>query len=213
MSTPGPTTQYTTNKESRNTRRGNRKVKFRRGNEGGASCSEQKDFKGETPEINAVLGIITKRLEQGVTFDKLQDVLKNYFLNDLIKSEDIVEIITDLKGPVTNVDTKHIPDDLTKKEEESKIKMTMWEIRVKRYINREEILIENTNKLYGIVIGQCTPALRATIKGDAEYEKMSSYFDTLWLLKKINKTTTGVDMKANPDLTLHDRIIIFLTTK
>ena len=87
---------------------------------------EQKDFKRETPKLNAVLGLITKRLDQGVTFDKLQDVLKNYFLNDLIKSEDVVEIITDLKGPVTNVDTKHIPDDLTKKEEESKIKMKMW---------------------------------------------------------------------------------------
>ena len=65
-------------------------------------------------------------MEQGVTFDKFQDVLKNYFLNNLIKEEDIVEIITDLKNPVTNIDTKHIPDDLTKKEEESKIKMKMW---------------------------------------------------------------------------------------
>ena len=50
-------------------------------------------------------------------------------------SEDIVETITDMNDPVTNFDTNHMPDDLTKKEEESKIKMNMWEIRVKRYMN------------------------------------------------------------------------------
>ena len=37
-------------------------------------------------------------------------------------------------------------------------------------------------------------------------------FDTLWLLQKLNKTTAGVDIKANPYLTLHEKIIILLTT-
>ena len=62
-------------------------------------------------------------------------------------------------------------------------------------------------------MGQCTPELISTIKGDAEYENKPSGFDTLWLLQKIKKTTSGVDMKANPDLTLHEKMIIFLTTK
>ena len=74
----------------------------------------------------------------------------------------------------------------------------------------KDILIENTNKLYGIVIRQCTPPLRSTIEGGAEYEKKSSDFDTLWLLQKINNTTTGVDMKENLDLNLHKQMFIFL---
>ena len=40
----------------------------------------------------------------------------------------------------------------------------MWEMRVKRYMDQEDILIDNINKLYVIVIGQCTPALILTIK-------------------------------------------------
>ena len=88
----------------------------------------------------------------------------------------------------------------------------MWEIRFKQYMDREEILVENTNNLYGIVIRECTPPLISTIKGDAEYEKKSSDFDTLWPRQKIKKTTAGVDMKANPDLTFHEQMIIFLTT-
>ena len=34
--------------------------------------------------------------------------------------------------------------------------MNTWEMRVNKYMDREEVLTENANKLYGIVIGQCT---------------------------------------------------------
>ena len=43
--------------------------------------------------------------------------------------------------------------------------------------------------------------------------KKSSDFDTLWLLEKIKKTTAGVDTKANPALTLHEQMLIFMTTR
>ena len=113
MSIPEPTTPANTKKETRNTRRGNRKGNVRCGNKGGVSWSGQKDFKGETPKINAVLDLINKRLDQGVTVNKFQDILKNYALTNFRKAEDIVETITDLKDPVTNFDTKHMPDDQT----------------------------------------------------------------------------------------------------
>ena len=69
-STPEPTTPTTINKETRNTCRGNRKGNLRHGNEGGASWSEQKDFKEKTTKLNSVLGPVTKILDQGVTFEK-----------------------------------------------------------------------------------------------------------------------------------------------
>ena len=72
-----------------------------------------KVFKGETPKMYAVLGIITKRLNQGMTFNKFQDVLENYFLKNFREAEDIIEQITYLNDPVTNFDTKDMPDDLT----------------------------------------------------------------------------------------------------
>ena len=74
---------------------------------------EQKDFKRETPKLNAVLGLITKRLDQGVTFEKFQNVLKNFH-----KAEDIVEMVTDLNDPFPNFETKNMPKELTKTEEE-----------------------------------------------------------------------------------------------
>ena len=80
-------------------------------------------------------------------------------------------------------------------------------------MDKEEVLTENLNKLCGIVIGQCTPPLRSIIKHDAEYGIKSSDFDTLWLIKNIKKTTAGVDMKVNPALTLHEQMLISMTTR
>ena len=111
----------------------------------------------------------------------------HYVLKNFHKADDIVEMVTNLNDPFPKFETKHMPKELTKTEEESKIKMKMWEMRVKKYIDREEVLTENANKLCGIVIGQCTPPLRSKIKGDAEYGKKSSDFDTFWLLIKKRK--------------------------
>ena len=79
--TPTPTSNY-----SGSTYKGNRRGSSRRGNEGGTRVLEKKYFKGETPELNAVLGLIIERLDQGVTFEKFQDVLKNYVLKNSHKA-------------------------------------------------------------------------------------------------------------------------------
>ena len=83
--TPTPTSN-----ESGYTYKGNRGGSSRSGNKGGTRGLEQKYFKGETPELNAVLGLITERLDQGVTFKNFQDILKNYVLKNFHKAEDIV---------------------------------------------------------------------------------------------------------------------------
>ena len=66
--TPAPSTSASatptpTSNESGRTYKGNRRGISRRGNEGGTRGSEEKDFKEETPELNAILGLITERLD------------------------------------------------------------------------------------------------------------------------------------------------------
>ena len=71
---------------------------------------------------------------------------KNYVLKNFHKAEDIVEMVTKLEDPCTNFETKHMPKDLTTTEEGSKIKMKMWKIRVKKYMDREEVITESLSK-------------------------------------------------------------------
>ena len=81
-----------------------------------------------------------------------------------------------------------------------KIKMKMWDMRVKRYMDWEEILIDNTNKFYGIGIGQCTPPLILTTKGDAEYNKIILFWHSVATPKnKENKRKCGHEVKFSFD--------------
>ena len=64
LKTPTPSTSASATptpmiNESGSSYKGNRRGKLRRGNEGGTRGSEQRDFKRETPELNAVLRLIT----------------------------------------------------------------------------------------------------------------------------------------------------------
>ena len=61
-------------------------------------------------------------------------------------------------------------------------------------------------KLYGLLWGQYSSALQATIKGINEYEDKSDNFDLIWLLIEIKKAISVIDLKANPRLTLHEAV-------
>ena len=54
--------------------------------------------------------------------------------------------------------------------------------RIKQFVSREYVLRSNMEKLYGLLWGQCSSALQATIKGINEYEDKSDDFDIIWLL-------------------------------
>ena len=74
-----------------------------------------------------------------------------------------------LEDPFTDFETNNAPVDLTEVELASPVRVKMWEICIKRYLDREWKLRGNLHKLYSVVLGQCTHALRSTLKGDPEY--------------------------------------------
>ena len=195
-----------TNTGARNGRR-----PFRR--TGQSSNRDTKSFVGETKELEVVLSLMTERVENAVSFEKFQEGLRNYVLKTYKKGEDIIPLVDRLEDPTSDFATRHEPADLTTEEMASPTKVKMWEIKVKRYMDREETLHENLNKLYAVVIGQCTNALRSTLKGDTEYVEKSNKFDTLWLLEKLKKVTAGVDAKANPVSVIHEQILSFLNLR
>ena len=179
----------------------------------GPSNRAVRDFSGETKEVEAVLTLVTEQVDKGVTFDIFQERLRNYVLKNLENGEDVIPVITKLEDPTTTFEENHAPGDLTEAELASPVKVKMWELRIKKFLSREWKLRGNLHKLYAVVLGQCTQALRSTLKGEPEYEIKYGSFDVLWLLKKLKKVTAGVDAKANPILVLHEQIIGFFNIR
>ena len=44
---------------------------------------------------------------------------------------------------------------------------------------------DNAEKLYGIIMGQCTESLKSEIKGEDTYKNAEMDSDALWLMKTI----------------------------
>ena len=74
----------------------------------------KKTLREKRTKLNVILRLITENLDQGVTFEKFQDILKNYVLKNFHKAEDIFEMVTDLNNPFPNFETKHMQKEFTK---------------------------------------------------------------------------------------------------
>jgi len=174
--------------------------------------SDLRNFVGETSELEFVLTLVSEKCDKGVTFDVFQEKLKNYVLKKFEKSKDVTPLVTELSDPTVDFETNHCPLDLSDAKAANPMQVRKWEYKYKKFIDRREKLDDNMNKVYGLVIGQCSPALRSTLKGDSEYDVRLSTYDSLWLLKKLKTITAGVDTKGNKAVTLHERTVVLFTT-
>ena len=64
----------------------------------------------------------------------------------------------------------------------------------------------NLQKVYGIMWGQTSSALRSTLRGLDDFETKSKKLDALWLIDQMKKATTGIDSKDNSRVILHDAV-------
>ena len=115
-----------------------------------------------------------------------------------------------LEDPTTVFEKNHAPGDLKEEYLKSTIKVKMWELHIKQYLSREWKIRGNIHRVYAIILGKFTQALRSTLKGDPEYVAKSEMFVILWLLLQLKKMTAGVNAKANQVLVLQEHIISFL---
>jgi len=91
--------------------------------------------------------------------------------------------------------------------------MKQSKMKYKQFIIRKKILQKNVTKVHGLVIGQCTPAIKSAIKTDKDFKSKPEIFEALWLLKSVKTVSSGVDIKVNPALTLHEQLLTFLTMR
>ena len=66
------------------------------------------------------------------------------------------------------------------------------------------------NKTYGMLFAQCNPSLQSVLKIVPDYEKISNYCNFLCLMEEL-KNTAGLYVKMNPNLSLIEKLISFIT--
>ena len=105
-------------------------------------------------------------------------------------------------GSDENILRGGILKDLDEERSKSILNTKRIELALTRYMDREEKIRENMNKIYGIVFGKCTPSLQSVMKGFLDYENESKYYDCLWIMEELKKIKAGVEIKANPSMSI-----------
>jgi len=200
----------TTSSQPQNANRNNSRHNFRRHNDSG---TDVKGFVGETPKLDAVLVLLTERVDKGTSFEKFQERLKTYALKNFKNAKDVIGLIINMDDPKADFQMKYAPKDLDVTEANNLFVMKMWKLRAKIYVDREEMLGANIHRIYALVLGQCTPALRTTLKEHKDYEDKSKVFNAKWLLERVKEITAGLDMNSNTALCLHEQVLSFFNIR
>ena len=79
----------------------------------------------------------------------------------------------------------------------------MWDYDYKEYKVRTARLRKNSENLFSIILGQCTPAMRAKLESRDGWKKMKEDYNTIDLLKAIRDITYKFKGHKNAYLSLH----------
>ena len=97
--------------------------------------------------------------------------------------KDVLSVLR-LVNPLIDFKKKYAPKALEGDDKGKHIEEQMQTMRIKRYITREEDETSNVDKLYGIVIGQCSEAVLPVLSKYSEYKTKDDECDVIWLLQK-----------------------------
>ena len=160
-------------------------------------------YDGETKAVGAVLGLRYEKFYKKLPFSQFVEKVHYYVISNYKDGGDLKAVFKKLQDPMREFEAKHMPSAI---EDPNDIQKEIQKERVKQYVAREMLLKSNMVKVYGLVWGQCSAALQSYVKGLDSYEEKSDVFDVLWLLGELKKATSGIDVKVNPRLTMHEAV-------
>ena len=163
--------------------------------------------------------------EKPAQFTSFMDKIKGHVGSTFDNPKDMDPALTDpFKAPlgslVTDLPTKKKValkygidyDSITDAGEKETIDK-LWSEKVKEFSSRETTLRGNCTKLFETVLGQCSPALTAELKGHKEFKEKKSERDLIWLLTKLKLLTSGLSKNTNLYAGMFKLLKAFYTVK
>lgn len=111
-------------------------------------------------------------------FTKTIEALHEYIAKKILYPGDMWNLTTELTEPEVPE-----PDEITEEEmEQSPFKKAVWAKLVSSYVVRCEQLKQNKRALSAVIMGQCSDAMKAKLKSNAEFKMRYTNADCVWLL-------------------------------
>ena len=157
-----------------------------------------KSFKGEVPDVDAVLGTSIEQREYSDRYNKFTKKILSYVSRDdaYKHPEDLRRLLEDGEDPIVLLQ-KRKPKAPTAKEQEDLTTLTMFQNKIKKFVEREEILDTNLFRLWNLIWGQLTPNLKQLIKREPDYKDARDDNKVVWLLTALRKSSANIDHTQN----------------
>ena len=94
-------------------------------------------FKGDTLEGGVVLGLLSKILDIGTSFETFRDKLKGYVQRKFDNAKYVIYVVTYMKDPMKCFEESIVKEDLDEQEANSISKKKRLELSLTRYMDRE----------------------------------------------------------------------------
>ena len=171
-------------------------------------------FEGARDEIIATICLPTEQFNLKTDYeDFIKHDIIDYSTTELTFGEDIKPLLKRYGDAEEKIKQIWEPTDLTDTEKKDDLKLRVYMKKLEYFLNRTNTLKSNLIKVWAIIIGQCSPALKSVIEGLEDYEEKEEDSDVVWLLKNIKSLSSGVDVKANKHVNLADAICTMLFMK
>ena len=126
---------------------------------------------------------ILKAPAEGGTRKNYEDFIKNVRSHIMISwdgGNDLGYLMENMKEPELE-----LPDELSESEKKSMLKVRLWELKVVKYSNREDLLMEGKKSLFALVMDGVSKIIRSKLLGMSEFKKSETDGDVVWLLESL----------------------------
>ena len=166
-----------------------------------AMANSESTFVGKNKKV----AIIGKPHEKGVSFERFIEDVLGFVVLEYEEGDDLELLLESQSDDFEKAADTKLPE-LKSTEDTAKV---MFEADYAEYRKREKSYKNNKKKLFGLIYGQCTPTLLASIKSQKQYSEKYKEKDIVWLLEIIKRLSVGIDDNANDLLTAHDALKLF----
>ena len=152
-------------------------------------------------------------------------------MQDLPKRESMKDFLGDFSSPLISqppssdevtsgsgiqADEVKLETETSNEQEDITLKESLdflFKEEMKMFASRKNILKQNQIKLWGVIWGQCSPALQTELKGNQDYMMELSKYNGVWLLSKLKLAVVGIDRSVSPYRALVNSLTFFHTLR
>ena len=200
-----------------------------------SSAGGTSQFKGA---ISTIETLATKAEKRGIEYASFLKSLHQHVITTFNNPKDVAIAVTDFADPLHNMASElptvravrqsmgmipeaPVPNETgeeklareERNDEQAEAVRDLMRAEMKIFADRRKCVTNNLTALWGVIMGQCTPALQEELRAEDAYEGKATSYDSIWLLKTLQRVTAGMNKSNNAYYSLFHALKDFYTIR